>query len=57
MISADDARKRLENYNLAKVARESGVCPATVRRFVAGSDVKASSFEKIVAFLKRNGGV
>jgi hypothetical protein len=55
MISADDARKCLENYNLAKVAREAKVGAAVVRRFAAGKDVKASNFEKIVAFLKSSG--
>lgn len=55
-MSTDEARARLKAFSLAKVAREIDLCAATVRRFVAGGNMNTENFEKIVAFLKRNGG-
>lgn len=56
-MSTSEARERLKAFSLAKVAREVGVCAATVRRFAAGGNMNTENFEKVVAFLKRNGGV
>jgi hypothetical protein len=52
MMSSQEIRKRLEGYKIKYLEEQTGIHYNTIRRFILGSDSKASTVDKLAEWLE-----